>query len=216
MAMRLDSTGAARPRFRTPATAPTTASALRRRYSEYCRRQAVGLVELVPREGVRPLYRQAREWAVDQGMHESKDPMATLHLFCRNLLPLPPFDVWLADYETHRLAHLKAGAPADPPSRSRWSSGRWSTRRSGGRPPSTSTGTTTSGEGTSASIGASVNRTCERATSSVKMNSKTSATGFFPSLPPPLRPSSGRSCRSSFFAKNERSAVGLSAVTPTP
>ncbi len=111
MAMRLDSTGAARPRFRTPATAPTTASALRRRYSEYCRRQAVGLVELVPREGVRPLYRQAREWAVDQGMHESKDPMATLHLFCRNLLPLPPFDVWLADYETHRLAHLKAGAP---------------------------------------------------------------------------------------------------------
>ncbi len=48
---------------------------------------------------------------MSQGLHESKDPMSTLHRFCRELLPLPSFDVWLVDYETHRLAHLKAGAP---------------------------------------------------------------------------------------------------------
>ena len=35
--------------------------------------------------------------------------MATLHCFCRELLPLPSFAVWLVDYESHRLAHLKAG-----------------------------------------------------------------------------------------------------------
>ena len=65
----------------------------------------------MPRDGVRPLYRKAREWAVARGLHESKDPMITLHRYCRELLPLPSFDVWLVDYETHRLAHLKADAP---------------------------------------------------------------------------------------------------------
>ena len=51
---------------------------------------------------------------MSRGVHESKDPMATLHHFCRELLPLPSFDVWLADYESHRLAHLKAGLPYPP------------------------------------------------------------------------------------------------------
>ncbi len=101
--------------------APPTASALRRRYGEYCRRQAAALVEMVPREAVRPLYRQAREWARAQGLHEPKDPMATLHRFCRELLPLPSFEVWSSDYEAHRLAHLEdgaafphAGGPSEP------------------------------------------------------------------------------------------------------
>ena len=110
MTMQLGRARGARPRFGSPgaAGAPAT-SALRRQYGEYCQRQAVGLVELMPREGVRPLYRQAREWAVRQGVHDSQDPMATLHRFCRELLPLPSFAVWLVDYESHRLAHLKAG-----------------------------------------------------------------------------------------------------------
>ncbi len=111
MAMRLDRALRGTPRFPAAAVSPRppTTSSLRRRYGEYCQRQAVGLMELVPREAVRPLYRRAREWAMEQGLHESKDPMATLHRFCRELLPLPPFDDWLVDYEAHRLAHLKAG-----------------------------------------------------------------------------------------------------------
>ena len=109
MSIPLDRADSAQTRFRTPAADPPAASALRRRYREYRHRQAVGLLELMPREGVRPLYRQAREWAISHGMHESKDPMATLHRFCGELLPLPSFEIWLADYETHRLAHLKAG-----------------------------------------------------------------------------------------------------------
>ena len=35
--------------------------------------------------------------------------MSTLRLFCHAVLPLPPFDVWLMDYETHRLAHMSVG-----------------------------------------------------------------------------------------------------------
>ena len=54
----------------------------RRQYQEYCQRQAEGLVRLVPKEAIRPLY-------------------------CRELLPLPPFECWLEDYEHNRIAHLQ-------------------------------------------------------------------------------------------------------------
>ena len=111
MATHVDRTAGASPRFAVPTQGSPSAAALRRRYGEYCRRQAAGLLDLIPREAVRPLYRQAREWATGNGLHEPKDPMATLHQFCRQLLPLPSFEVWLVDYEAHRLAHLKAGAP---------------------------------------------------------------------------------------------------------
>lgn len=47
--------------------------------------------------------------------------MATLHRFCCDLLPLPPFEVWSTDYEAFRLAHRKdsaafpqAGEPSEP------------------------------------------------------------------------------------------------------
>ena len=80
---------------------------LRLRYQEYCQRQASGLLELVPKETVRPLYRAAREWASSGGLHESKDPMATLVRYCRQLLPLPPFECWLEDYEQNRIEHLR-------------------------------------------------------------------------------------------------------------
>jgi hypothetical protein len=36
--------------------------------------------------------------------------MATLHAFCRDILPLPPFEVWLCDYENHHAAHVSAGS----------------------------------------------------------------------------------------------------------
>ncbi len=88
--------------------------ALTRRYEEYCRRQVSLLLEVIPRRAVRPLYRRARSWATERGLHEPQDPMATLRVFCRRVLPLPPFDVWLSDYEDHRLAHLRAEVGGPP------------------------------------------------------------------------------------------------------
>ena len=103
------------------APSPAGAAVLKGRYEEYCRQQASLLLEIIPRERVRPLYRRARAWATERGLHESQDPMSTLHAFCRDLLPLPPFDVWLLDYERHRLAPVSAGlgwsplpAPTEP------------------------------------------------------------------------------------------------------
>ena len=83
---------------------PPHAAVLRGRYDEYCRQQVTLLLEIVPREAVRTLYRSARSWATREGLHESKDPMSTLRAFCRELLPLPPFEIWLSDFEHHRLA----------------------------------------------------------------------------------------------------------------
>ena len=79
----------------------------RRQYQEYCQRQAEDLVRLVPKEAIRPLYRTARAWAAARGLFENKDPMATLVRYCRDLLPLPPFECWLEDYENNRIAHLQ-------------------------------------------------------------------------------------------------------------
>ena len=93
---------------------PSNVAALKGRYEEYCRQQISLLLEIIPREAVRPLYRRARIWATERGLHEPKDPMATLRLFCRDVLPLPPFEVWLLDYETHRVAHVSAGSGFSP------------------------------------------------------------------------------------------------------
>jgi len=68
--------------------------ALRARYEAYCAEQAAALPALLPREGVRELYRSAR--AVITG--DVADPLALLVARCRELLPLPPFEVWVADY----------------------------------------------------------------------------------------------------------------------
>lgn len=72
----------------------------RDRYQAYRRRQAELLPTLIPREGIRPLYRAAREWALDRGIAWGKDPLVLLHRYCDEvLLPLPPFDQWLAAEE---------------------------------------------------------------------------------------------------------------------
>ena len=87
---------------------------LKMRYEGYCQHQVSRLLELIPREAVRPLYRRARTWATEKGAHESKDPMSTLRAFCREVLPLPPFEVWYADYENNRVAHRGAGVERSP------------------------------------------------------------------------------------------------------
>lgn len=78
----------------------------RRAYESYVRRQAQGLLDMIPREGLRPLYGRAREWARENGVHDEKDPMATLLRFCGELLPLPPFHVWLDDVAANAGGHL--------------------------------------------------------------------------------------------------------------
>jgi len=40
--------------------------------------------------------------------------MSTLRAFCRELLPLPPFEAWQADYENSRAAHGSAGVERSP------------------------------------------------------------------------------------------------------
>ncbi len=77
------------------------------RYSSYRERSATALLAMIPREGVRPLYRAAREWALEGGSHERQDPMATMLAYCEELLPLPPYDVWAVDYNSHRLAYME-------------------------------------------------------------------------------------------------------------
>lgn len=93
-----------------PNRGPTPDVALKARYEEYCRQQVSLLLQIIPRDAVRPLYRHARTWATERGLHDSKDPMATLRVFCRDVLPLPTFEVWLLDYDAHRTAHVVAGS----------------------------------------------------------------------------------------------------------
>lgn len=103
----------------TPRDIPAeTPEVLYFRYLAYRRRHADRLVRLIPREAVRMLYGNAREWALEQGVHDSRDPMATLIRFAEHLLPLPPFEVWLADRASHPVRHIEDSSemsPVSPP-----------------------------------------------------------------------------------------------------
>lgn len=93
--------------------APSTSSALswvtsdelHARYAAYRRRQASRLVQLVPRDAVRPLYRRARAAAAGD-VSPSDDPLGLLLGFCERILPLPTFDAWRQDLMAHPEAHL--------------------------------------------------------------------------------------------------------------
>jgi hypothetical protein len=88
-----------------------TLEVLRARYRAYCDQQAAALPGLLPREGLRALYRSARAAATGP----VDDPLALLVAHCRRLLPLPPFEVWLDDYLRDRAPYAEAldavGAP---------------------------------------------------------------------------------------------------------
>lgn len=77
------------------------------RYEEYCRRQAKGLVSLLPKEAIRPLYGRAREWGRQTGKEVDKDPLATLFLFLRETIPLPPKEIWAQDRAKYLEAHVQ-------------------------------------------------------------------------------------------------------------
>lgn len=94
------------PTEQTDLVAPTSEE-LRARYAEYRSRQARALIGMLPQEAVRPLYRRARTVAdgVPTGA-EDQDPLERLLRFCDQLLPLPPFEVWLEDLRRSPEAHL--------------------------------------------------------------------------------------------------------------
>lgn len=75
------------------------------RYQAYRRRQARSLVGMLPREAVRPLYRRALRDS--EGPSDGDDPMGLLLASCEELLPLPPFDVWLDDLRARPDAHWR-------------------------------------------------------------------------------------------------------------
>lgn len=87
----------------------------RRQYDWYCERQVSILLSMLPPGGVRSLYAHARAWAQSRAEHEAKDPMSTLRRYCREVLPLPPPDVWAEDYRANRAAYLDDDLePPDP------------------------------------------------------------------------------------------------------
>ena len=86
---------------------------LTRSYGAYRRRHAERLVRMVPREAVRDLYAEARNWAKDAGLHDRSDPMSTLLSFAEHLLPLPTFEVWLSDRAHSPLCHIEDGEGND-------------------------------------------------------------------------------------------------------
>jgi hypothetical protein len=87
---------------------------LKSRYDSYRRRQAYALLSLLPQEAVRPLYGGARLWAEGMRIPLGKDPLATLLLYLQELLPLPPFDTWMADRASHLDAHLEEEFASGP------------------------------------------------------------------------------------------------------
>ena len=77
------------------------------RYRDYRRRQAGAFASMIPREAVRALYARAREWGRGRGLEGGKDPLAVLLLYLEELLPLPPYQVWVEDRRQNLDAHLQ-------------------------------------------------------------------------------------------------------------
>lgn len=80
---------------------------LETRYRAYRRRQAARLLQLMPREAVRPLYRRALDSLPAEALPFQGDPLALLTRFCEDLLPLPPLEAWRDDLLRHEDAHLR-------------------------------------------------------------------------------------------------------------
>jgi hypothetical protein len=97
--------GHAPPQLTNPLAAQFSQNELRAQYAEYRKRQARGLVRMLPREAVRPLYRRARRAGYADG--RTTDPLAALVDYCETLLPLPPFERWCEDRAASPAAHLQ-------------------------------------------------------------------------------------------------------------
>lgn len=93
---------------RFDARGPVPDGSLGRQYEAYCRTQARAFLSMIPREGVRPLYARARSWAIRAERYEEKEPLETLVRFVLKMLPLPPFEVWVTDFEQDPYPYLRA------------------------------------------------------------------------------------------------------------
>lgn len=108
---------------RLPAERTGLWASLESLYLEYCRAQARELLGLIPREGIRPLYRRALEWAgeAEAGRDpdgEDREPLDLMEAYCLSeLIPLPPFRVWARDYLANRKLYLTELDRAPRPAR---------------------------------------------------------------------------------------------------
>jgi len=88
---------------------------LRARYRSYCTRQGRELLALLPREGLRALIRSTREAGEGELDFSSTDGLQLLAERCEALLPLPPFAVWIRDFQQNRAAYSGPEAPPVAP-----------------------------------------------------------------------------------------------------
>lgn len=96
----------------TEGGAPET---LRRLYEQYCRVERDELLALVPREGLRRLWRVARESESESERPVCLPSTERLRAAAARILPLPPYDVWLRSYLKDRAPYLeRLGVPAAP------------------------------------------------------------------------------------------------------
>ncbi|MEJ2539814.1 MAG: hypothetical protein P8188_07575 [Gemmatimonadota bacterium] len=98
---------------------PLHSPSLRERYESYRRAQGRALLDLLSREGLRSVLRHPGGAldAAAPGMEGAppSDDLGALALRCADLLPLPPFPVWVEDFHRHRRAYVdQPGPPLAP------------------------------------------------------------------------------------------------------
>jgi len=92
---------------------------LRALYLRYCEHEAGELLRLLPREGLRALWRQVRESDRDADTPLSASrSLERLRAKARALLPLPPYEIWLRDYVVARVDYLERMGISTAPERS--------------------------------------------------------------------------------------------------
>lgn len=84
---------------------------LRERYLTYRQAQGRELLNVIPREGVRSLLRHFRTRSPAEAPAEGEDLLEWLALRCGDLLPLPPFEVWVRDFHAARGAYASEPGP---------------------------------------------------------------------------------------------------------
>lgn len=90
--------------------APAHSPVLRERYLRYRESQGRELLRVVPREGIRTLIRHFRREGHPAPPVDG-DTLGWLATRCAALLPLPPFEVWAADFYRARSAYEEIPGP---------------------------------------------------------------------------------------------------------
>jgi hypothetical protein len=94
---------------------------LRDRYLAYCSDQGRELLNIIPREGVRSLLRHFRlNGGVSPFVNKVEDPedRGTLYWLAERameILPLPPFEVWVQDFHLSRFEYATVPGPPMAP-----------------------------------------------------------------------------------------------------